>query len=100
MSICNLVEQQCLSKQTKTNEVDFYRFTTMTQGQAVSEPIQWIIIRLSTTMPSHEIAEYTDISDRKICDILAHFKKTGGINISKRERPTLHSSLQDEDIQV
>ena len=72
----------------------------MTQGQPVSEPIQWTIIRLSATMPSHEISGYTDISDSKIHDILAHFKKTGGIKSSKRERPTLHKSLQDEDIQV
>ena len=72
----------------------------MPRGQPVSEPIQWTIIRLSTAMPSHEISGFTNISDRKIRDILAHFKKTGGINISKRERPTLHNSLQDEDIQV
>ena len=72
----------------------------MTQGQAVSEAIQWTIIRLSTAMPPHEISGYTDVSDRKIYDILAHFNKTGGIKISKRERPTLHGSLQDEDIQV
>lgn len=72
----------------------------MTRGQAVSEPIQWTIIRLSTAMASREISEFTDISYRKICDILAHFRKTGGINIPKCERPTLHKSLQDEDIQV
>jgi hypothetical protein len=72
----------------------------MTRGQPVSESIQWIIIRLSATMSSHEISGYTDTSDRKICDILAHFKKTGGIKSSKRETPTIHRSLQDEDIQV
>ena len=72
----------------------------MTQGQAVSEKVQWITIRLSATMPPHEISGYTDISVSKIYGILAHFKKTGDINISKRERPTLHRSLQDEDIQV
>jgi hypothetical protein len=74
--------------------------TTMAQGQAVSEAIQWTIIRLSATMPSHEISGYTDISDRKIRDILAHFKRTGGVKSSKRDKPTLHGSLQDEDIQV
>jgi hypothetical protein len=72
----------------------------MVQGQAVPDAIQWIIIRLSTLMPSHEISGYTDISDRKIRGILAHFKKTGGIKVSKREQVTLHNSLQDEDIQV
>ena len=72
----------------------------MPRGQPVSEPIQWIIIRLSAAMPRHEISGYTDISERKIRGILAHFKKTGDVNISKRERPTLHHSLQEEDIQV
>jgi|SRR5882762_2023744 len=77
-----------------------YRFTTMTQGQAVSESIQWIIIRLSAVMPSHEISGFADISDRKVRDILAHFKNTGGVKVSKREKATIHGSLQDEDIQV
>ena len=51
-------------------------------------------------MPSHEISGYTDISVRKIRDILAHFNNTGGVKGSKREKPTVHNSLQDEDIQV
>ena len=51
-------------------------------------------------MPCAEISGYTDISDRKIRDIIAHFKRTGGIKGSKREQPDLHRSLQDEDIQV
>ena len=72
----------------------------MTQGQPVSESIQWIIIRLSAMMPTHEISGYTDISEHKIRGILTNFKKTGGIVVSKRERATLHNSLQDEDIQV
>jgi hypothetical protein len=72
----------------------------MTQGHPVSEAIQWTIIRLSVAMPSHEISGYTDTSDRKIRDILAHFKKTGGIKSLKREMPTIHKSLQEEDIQV
>ena len=71
----------------------------MTRGQAVPEAIQWTIIRLSATMPSHEISGYTDISVRKIHDILAHFNNTGGVKGSKREKPTIHNSLQDEDIQ-
>ena len=72
----------------------------MTRGQPVPEVIQWTIICLSATMPSHEISGYTDISDRKIRGILAHFQKTGGIKSSKREMPTIHKSLQEEDIQV
>lgn len=73
---------------------------TMPQGQAVSEAIQWIIVRLSTAMPPDEIAEFTDLSDRKVRDILDRFVKTGAVKVQKRERPSLHRSLQDEDIQV
>jgi hypothetical protein len=72
----------------------------MTRGRPVSDDIQWTIIRLSAIMPSHEISGYTDTSERKIRDILAHFKKTGDIKTSKREMPTIHKSLQEEDIQV
>ena len=72
----------------------------MVQGQAVPESVQWIIIRLSAVMASYEISGFTDISDRKVRDILSHFKKTGGVKASKREKPTLHNALQDEDIQV
>jgi hypothetical protein len=72
----------------------------MTRGQPVSEAIQWTIIRLSAIMPSHEISGYTDTSERKVRDILSHFKKTGDIKSSKRGTPTVHKSLQEEDIQV
>ena len=72
----------------------------MAQGQPVSESIQWIIIRLSAVVPLHEIPGITDIGDRKVREILAHFKETGGVKVSKRERATIHNKLQDEDIQV
>ena len=72
----------------------------MPQGQAVPESIQWIVVRLSATTPVDEISGYVDLSNRKVRGILAHFKKTGDVNVPKRERPTLHKSLQDEDIQV
>ena len=100
---CDLVDSAGV---TTSGQVDkqfnlpFHHHHTMTQGQAVPESIQWIIIRLSATMPAHEISGYTDISDRKVRDILAHFKNTGSIIVSKCEKATLHKSLQDEDIQV
>ena len=72
----------------------------MTQGHPVSDAIQWTIIRLSVIMPPHEISGFTDTSDRKVRDVLAYFKRTGGIKSSKREMPTIHKSLQEEDIQV
>ena len=36
----------------------------------------------------------------KIHDILTHFKQTGGVKGSKREKATLHNALQNKDIQV
>jgi len=72
----------------------------MPRGQAVSEAVQWIIVRLNTAISSEEIAMYTDLNERKVRDILAYFKKTGEVNVPKRERPTLHRSLQDDNIQV
>jgi transcription initiation factor IIE alpha subunit len=72
----------------------------MPQGQAVPESIQWIVVRLSTAMTIDEICGYTDISNQKVRDIIAHFKTTGDINIQKCKRSTPHISLQDEDIQV
>ena len=83
----------------KVDNLPFHH-NTMPQGQDVSESIQWIIIHLSAVIPSQEISGFTDISDRKVRNILAHFKKTGGINTSKREQATLHNALQDKDIQV
>jgi hypothetical protein len=72
----------------------------MPRGQPVSEAIQWTIIRLSAVMPSYEISGYTDTSDRKVRDIISHFKKTGDIKSSKRGTPTIHKSLQEEGVQV
>ena len=92
------------SSATKTRRLDkvgvLWLTTTMPQGKAVPEAIQWIIIRLSVKMTSHEIAMYTDIGERKIRDILTHFKNTGTVNVPKRERPTLRRSLGDEERQV
>lgn len=72
----------------------------MPSGQPVSEAIQWIIVRLSTMMSTEDIGACTDLSDRKVRAIITHFKKTGGVDVAKRERASLHHSLKDEDIQV
>ncbi len=72
----------------------------MPHRKAISEDIQWIIVHLETAMSTEDIAMYTDLSTRKVRDTLAHFKKNGDVNVPKRQRPTLHRSLQDESIQV
>ena len=72
----------------------------MPRGQAVSYAVQWIIVRLSAIMSVDEISGFVDLSSRKVRGILGHFKRTGDVNVPKHEQPTLHKSLQDEDIQV
>ena len=72
----------------------------MPQGKAVTEAIQWIIIRLSAILSPVDIAAYTDISERKVRDILGYFNRNGDVKIPVRERARIHTSLRDEDIQV
>ena len=72
----------------------------MVWGKAIPEAVQWIIIRLSTTMKVDEISMYTDVGTRSVKRILAHFRKTGDVKDAKRKRPQLHQVLCDYDIQV
>jgi transposase len=76
------------------------RRTTMTQGKAIPKVVHWIIIRLSTTVSTEDIAMYTDVSLRSVKKILSHFKQTGDVNVPKRLKPQLHRALCDYDIQV
>lgn len=72
----------------------------MPQGKAVTEAIQWIVIRLSAILSPVDIAAYTDISERKVRDILNYFDRNGDVKVPTRERARLQRSLRDEDIQV
>jgi transposase len=74
--------------------------TTMPQGKQVSDEIQWIVVRLNTAMSTDDIAAYTDLSERKVRDILVHFKQTGEVKGSNHSRPKLHRTLCDYDIEV
>lgn len=69
-------------------------------GKAISEEIQWIIIRLSTAMSREDIGMYTGVSQRKIDNVLSTFNKYGTIKTTIRQRPHTYSSLCDDDIQV
>jgi hypothetical protein len=72
----------------------------MVQGQAVPEVVQWIIVRLSVTMPVEDIAMYTDVGQRTVKKIISHFRRTGDISTRKPKPPTLHRTLCDFDIEV
>jgi hypothetical protein len=72
----------------------------MVQGKPVPESTHWIIIRLSSTMSHEDVAMYTDVSVRKVKEIITYFKRTGDIDVPKRLRPQLHRALCDYDVQV
>lgn len=72
----------------------------MANGKAISEAVQWIIIKLNTTMSADEISMYTDVSVRKVHEIIKYFKQTGGLKVSRRSRAQLHRTLCDYDIEV
>ena len=72
----------------------------MPQGKAISEAVQWIVIRLSIKMPAYKIAMYTDIGEKRVQEILTHFRKTGSVNVPKHEKVARSRSLCDEEIQV
>jgi hypothetical protein len=60
----------------------------------ISEDIQWIIIRLSTAMSPEDVAMYTDVSQRKVNDVISFFNKYDTV-------PHTYSwSLWDDDDQV
>ena len=69
-------------------------------GKAISEEVQWIIIRLSTAMSREDIAMYTDVSLRKVNDVLSTFNKEGTVKVYTRQKPDTYTSLCDEDVQV
>lgn len=72
----------------------------MARGKATPEVVHWIVIRLSTVMSAEEISMYTDVGVRKVNEILAYFKQTGGIKPSRRSENQLQRTLCDYDIEV
>jgi hypothetical protein len=72
----------------------------MVAGKPIPEEVHWIVIRLSISMEPKEISMYTDLGLCSVRKILAHFRKTGDVNVPKRLRPQIHRSLCDYDIQV
>ena len=73
---------------------------SMPQGKPISEDIQWIIICLSTNLSPKDVSMCTNVSECKVCTILAHHKKTGEVVIPKHEKLTLCRKLQEENLQV
>ena len=72
----------------------------MAKGKCISEAMQWIVIRMGASMSQQDISMYVDISEHKVRDILACFKRTGEVKGPKLLTPKLHQLLCDYDIQV
>jgi len=73
----------------------------MVQGKAIPEPVQWIVVRLSTLMPLEEVCMYTDVSKRSVERIMAHFRRTGSIMVpASKAKHQLHRALCDYDVEV
>ena len=73
----------------------------MVQGKAIPKPVQWIIVRLGTTMSVEGIAMYTDVGQRTVKKILSHFRQTGQVPTRKSvDLPALHRTLCDHDVEV
>jgi transposase len=72
----------------------------MVSGKPISEEVQWIIIRLSAILSREDIATYTNVSLRKVNDVLSTFNKEGTVKVYTRQKPDTYSSLSEEDIRV
>jgi len=65
----------------------------MPRGKAIPEMMHWTIVRLATgtTMTPEDISMYTDVGISTVKKILACFRRTGNVNISK---PVKHQPCQ------
>ena len=72
----------------------------MVQGSPVPEVVQWIVIRMGPLLSTQDIANYTDLSERKVRHILAHFRNTGDVNAPKRSKDKVTRSLQEDHVEV
>ena len=73
----------------------------MGQGKAILEVVQWIVVRLSATMPIEDVCMYSDISKRSVEKIMAHFRRTGDIiKPAERSKDNPGNALCDHDVEV
>ena len=72
----------------------------MRKGKAISEDVQWIIIRLSTEMRPEDIAMYMSVSVRSIEQILAHFRRMHSVLVPKQSRGHAPKKLGETELKV
>lgn len=73
----------------------------MVQGKAIPELVQWIVVRLSTSMSMDDVCMYTDVSKRSVERIMAHFGQTGAVMVpASKVKHQLQRALCDYDVEV
>ena len=72
----------------------------MPQGKAISEEIQWIVIRMAAMMSEKDISMYTQISTRKVRQIVSYFKSHGDACTPARARTIVLRTLSNDHINV
>lgn len=79
-----------------------YSQQPMTRGKKITDDVQWIVIRMATTMPKEDVSQFTGVSIRTVERILSLYAKTGGINAKdlRSESGTVGRKLQLSDIDL
>ena len=72
----------------------------MGQGKAISEPVQWIVIQLSSILSNEDVSTYTGVSQHTVQRILHHFNQTSYVILPKDSRGQPCTALCDYDVEV
>ncbi|KAK2460232.1 hypothetical protein APHAL10511_007748 [Amanita phalloides] len=72
----------------------------MGRSKAVSEDVQWIVVRLATKMKPDEISMYTGISVRSIERILAYFQSNRDVPAPKQSMHARKGKLVSEIMEL
>ena len=72
----------------------------MGRGKAISEEVQWIIIRLSTKLNQDEISMYVGVSIRSVERIIAHFKHNQDVLVRRSTIKERRGKLGEAELEV
>jgi hypothetical protein len=72
----------------------------MARGKAISEEVQWIVIRLATKMKPDDISMYTGISIRSVERIIAYFQSNQDVPAPKPLISERRKKLGEVELEV
>jgi hypothetical protein len=72
----------------------------MVLGSPILETVQWIIVRMGPLLSTEEISNFTDVGERRVRQILKHFRNTGDVDTPKRAKNKVNRSLREEHVEV